>query len=245
MENFSFFSNNIIGGVIITFAYRHRKQIIIATIIVILLFGGGIFTVYKINKKSKNKKEIVVENKSILKKKSNDKKKEQEEYETYKVDIKGEINNPGIYSLKINSRVIDVIEIAGGLTENADTSVINLSKKITDEMVIIIYSKEQVNNFEKTKEIENLKQEKCLQKDENSLINGACINQKEKITGKISINTASKEELMTLPGIGESKAKDIITYREQNGPFTNIEDLTKIPGIGENILAQIKEDITL
>ena len=76
-----------------------------------------------------------------------------ENIENYKVDIKGEILTPGIYTLKSNSRVIDVIEMSGGLTENADTSVINLSKKITDEMVIIIYSKSEVKDFEKTKEI--------------------------------------------------------------------------------------------
>ena len=116
----------------------------------------------------------------------------------YKVDIKGEINVPGIYSLEVNSRVIDVIEKAGGLTENADTSVINLSKKITDEMVIIIYSKEQVSDFKKTKEIEKQIDNKCHQVDEDALINDACISQDIKVTGKVSINTASLEELKNI-----------------------------------------------
>jgi len=171
-------------------------------------------------------------------------KKEPEE-ENYKVDIKGEINSPGIYSLNVNSRVIDVIEKAGGLTENADTSVINLSKKITDEMVIIIYSREQVADFQKTKEIEKQVEDKCHQMNEDSLINDACIGENTKITGKVSINTASLEELMTLSGIGEAKAKEIINYREQNGPFTALEDLMNVSGIGEKAFAQIKEDITL
>ena len=93
-----------------------------------------------------NKKEdeqIVLEKKPIKKADKND--------DMYKVDIKGQVVNPGIYSLSINSRVIDVIEKAGGLTENADTTVINLSKKISDEMVIIIYSYEEVKEFGKTK----------------------------------------------------------------------------------------------
>ena len=71
-----------------------------------------------------------------------------------KVDIKGEINKPGIYSLTPESRVIDVIEEAGGLTGNANTTVINLSKKITDEMVIIVYSNDQVKDFQNTKKLE-------------------------------------------------------------------------------------------
>lgn len=146
--------------------------------------------------------------------------------------------------MKKDSRVIDVINQAGGLTEQADTSVINLSKKIIDEMVIIIYTKEQVADFTKVKEQEKIIQEKCNQIDENSLKNNACITT-DQITTKVSINTASKEELMTLKGIGESKANDIIKYRETNGAYNNIEDLKNVPGIGENLFAQIKEDITI
>jgi len=149
-----------------------------------------------------------------------------------------------------SSRIIDVIEKASGLTENANTSVINLSKKIRDEMVIIIYSNQQVREFEKTKEIEQQVQEKCIQVDENALKNDACIeSSKESNTEtnntKVSINSATLEELMRLSGIGEAKAKDIIEYRNANGPFKKIEDLMEIPGIGESIFAKIKENITL
>lgn len=144
-----------------------------------------------------------------------------------------------------SSRVIDVIEKAGGLTENANTTVINLSKKVTDEMVIIIYSNDQVKDFAKTKEIEQQVQNNCLQKDENSLVNDACITTSTNTSSKISINTATLEELQTLPGIGESKAKDIISYREANGSFTSVEDLLKVSGIGEAVLAKIKDYITI
>ena len=193
-------------------------------------------------KQNNSKEEIVVQEENELIKKEEPKEEKVKEIE-YKVDIKGQIIAPGIYTMKSSSRVIDVINEAGGLTENADTSVINLSKKITDEMVIIIYSKEQVLEFSKVKEIEKQVQDKCNQIDENSLKNNACITTDE-ITTKISINTATKEQLMTLQGIGEAKAKDIIKYREENGPFNTIEDLKNIPGIGENLFAQIKEDIT-
>lgn len=187
------------------------------------------------------KEEIAVEEK--LEKK--DFKKEEEE-DTLSVDIKGEVNSPGIYSMKASSRVIDVIEKAGGLTENADTTVINLSKKIKDEMVIIIYSKEQVKNFEETKKKEEELQNKCICPDENSIKNDACIYENNTTTsGKININTATKEELMTLPGIGESKAKDIIAYRQTNGAFQTIEAIKNVSGIGDNLFAQIKENITV
>ncbi len=160
------------------------------------------------------------------------------------MDIKGQILSPGIYSLPKDARVMDVIDIAGGLTENADTSVINLSKRIQDEMVIIIYSREEVADFSKTKEIEKQVQSYCIQKDPEALKNDACIGSDNQVTGKVSINSSSLEELMTLSGIGEAKAKDIISYRETNGPFERIEDIMNVSGIGENLFAKIKEDIT-
>ena len=120
------------------------------------------------------------------------------------------------------------------------------SKKVIDEMVIIVYSKDEVKDFKKTKELEQQVQEKCLQKDENALKNDACISNTQTNTPtKISLNTATIEELMTLSGIGEAKAKEIIEYRNTNGPFKTIEELKNIPGIGESIFAKIKENITI
>ena len=137
--------------------------------------------------------------------------------------------------------------MAGGLTENANTSVINLSKKITDEMVIIIYSNYEVENFKRTKEIEESIIKQCNQKDNNSLKNDACIvnNTEENINSKISLNSATKEELMTLSGIGEAKAEDIIDYRNKNGGFKNIEEIKNIKGIGDSMFDKIKDHITI
>ena len=111
-------------------------------------------------------------------------------------------------------------------------------------MVIIVYSNKEVENFKKTKEIETQVQNNCIQKDETALKNDACITNTTPTSVKISINNAAKELLQTLPGIGESKAQDIIDYRTQNGPFEKIEDITKVPGIGESLFAKIKENIT-
>ena len=172
----------------------------------------------------------------------------QKENKKYMVDIKGEVQTPGIYELESSSRVIDVINEAGGLTENADTTVINLSKKISDEMVIIIYSKWQVEHWKETKEQGKYLQEQCISQKEEQAKNDACIDDTEENTNStpsiININTATKEELMTLTGIGESKAEAIISYREKTA-FTKIEDIKNVSGIGDSIYEDIKNNITV
>lgn len=208
--------------------------------ILLLLVGVSSYLYYEFSKSE----EVSLEPKVVKKEKKEETKEKTEEEKIY-VDIKGAINSPGIYSTTSSSRVIDIIELAGGLRENADTTMINLSKKVTDEMVIIIYTKEEVQNFIETREQEKYLQEKCLNSSSN-LQNGACIE--ETVTEdstKININTATKEELMTLSGIGESKAKDIIAYREKNGNFKTIDEIKNVSGIGENVFAQIKENITV
>ncbi len=226
-----------------TFTYRYRKQIIVGILLTIFLTGGigGVIFFNRNVKKSKTTEVF-----KVTKKKT--KQEQKKEVEVYKVDIKGEVINPGIYTVEKNSRVMDAIIKAGGLTDNADTSVINLSKKLSDEIVIIVYSYEEVNDFKKTKELEETVQGKCIEGGNYDLKNNACIeneqDEKTTLSGKISINTATKEELQNLPGIGESKAKAIIEYREKNGAFLTIEDIQKVSGIGDNIFAQIKENIT-
>lgn len=178
------------------------------------------------------------------------------EQKDIKVDIKGEINNPGVYKLKEGDRVSDAIKISGGLTENADTSLINLSKNLKDEMVIIIYNKYEIENIKQ----ENNKPETVIKYIEKQCvcpdtINEACIKQSEETNektnieqaknDKISINTGTLEELETLPGIGESKAQAIIKYREENGSFKTLEEITNIKGIGTSIFEKLEEYITL
>src|SRR5699024_6525280 len=112
---------------------RHRKQIIISCIILtaLLLVIGSIF-LFQINFKKSQKTTELVLNTTKNEKKEHDKETSKEE-EYYQIDIKGEINSPGIYTVKEGSRVIDVIRLAGDLTTNADTSVLNLAKKVKDE----------------------------------------------------------------------------------------------------------------
>lgn len=159
-----------------------------------------------------------------------------------KVDIKGKVKNPGVYSVSSDDRVLDVINKAGGATSDADTSVTNLSKKITDEMVIVIYSKSEVKNFVKVKEEEKEKQTAC-----KNDVNDSCVDNdtKSNVIKKISINTATIDELMNLNGIGKEKAEAIINYRQTNGNFKNISELLNVRGIGESIFEKIKDNITV
>ena len=227
-----------------TFTYRHKKELIMGLIILIII-SISIFLIIKYRPKPKKESKKETIEKNIVEEKEEKVKAEKEE--EYKVDIKGAVITPGLYSLPKSSRVIDVINKAGGLKDNANTTPINLSLKIKDEMVIIIYTNEEVENFVKTKEKEARMIKEC--NEFNNLRNDACINTKSnketKVEGKININTATKEELNTLPGIGSSKAKSIIEYREKVNGFKEIDELKKVKGIGEELFAKIKENIII
>lgn len=185
-----------------------------------------------------------IENIDILNDISNNTKDSEEEI--YLVDIKGAINNPGVYKVPVGTRVNDVINAAGGLTDNADTSLINLSKLVIDEMVIIIYTKDEVQNSNLVNTVIKVVEKECVCPN---IENDSCINDKitDTITGgngKVNINTASMDELSKLDGIGESKAQAIIKYREENGNFKTIEDITNVSGIGSSVYEKIKDNIT-
>ena len=105
---------------------------------------------------------------------------------------------------------------------------------------MIIYSNEEVSNFSKVKEKESQVSKTCNSSD---IKNDTCISN-DSLSSLVNINTASKEELMTLTGIGEAKALDIISYRDNNGLFNDISDITKVPGIGDSLYAKIKDFIT-
>lgn len=170
--------------------------------------------------------------------------------EKIKVDIKGAVKNPGVYEINSNGRVADAIEISGGLTNDADTSTINLSKNLTDEMVIIIYTKEEVEEMLKgSTSIKYIEKECiCPEIENDACIDNVIDNKPDTNTSneqKVSLNSATIDELMQLPGIGEVKAKAIIAYREKNGGFKSIEELLEVNGIGESTFNKIKDQLSL
>lgn len=164
------------------------------------------------------------------------------------VDVKGAVKKPGVYEVKENSIINDCIKLAGGITSSGTLSNINLSKKVTDEMVIYVFKKSEITTSAKNEipcTTEVIEINNCPIITDNQTSNN---DKKETTTNtvdkKININTATKEELTTLTGIGESKANSIIEYRKTN-QFKSIEELKNVSGIGEALYESIKDSITV
>lgn len=135
------------------------------------------------------------------------------------VYVCGEVKAPGVYELPASSRIGEAVEAAGGMTEEAADTFLNLAGHMTDGQKIEVPSKEGAKALEE--------------------------RQEQQESGLVNLNTAAKEQLMMLTGIGESKAEDILSYREQNGGFRTKEDLMQIPGIKERVFEKIKDQITV
>lgn len=166
------------------------------------------------------------------------------------VDIKGEVKSPGVYKIEEGKRVVDAINASGGLTKKAVTKYINLSKVLKDEDVIIINNISELEKIEDKKNIEEIKinnKSNISVKESDVITNDKSDIVKESDSNKntiVNINTCTLEELLSINGIGESKAKSIIEYRENVGLFTSKEDIMKVSGIGESLYDKIKDYIT-
>ena len=145
---------------------------------------------------------------------------------TIVVEIKGEVMNPDVYTLNEGSIIKDLIEIAGGLTENADISNINRAKEIKNHELIVIRN---IND-------PNIEEKDVAKYNETN---------EESDDGKISINDSDLSKLKEIPGIGDVKANAIILYREKNNGFKSIDELKNIDGIGEKTFEKIKDSIKL
>lgn len=183
---------------IIKFVKKYKTYILCITIIILSIISVIIQYIDKNNKINVN---------SIT---------SEEKEEKIAVYINGAVKNPGVYYLETNARLYELLDICGGITENADINNINLAKKLVDSDMITI--------TEKQDEIENIDYEL------------------EESSDKVNINTASKSELMSLNGIGEQTANNIINYRETI-KFNDIEDLMNVNGIGISKYENIKDDI--
>lgn len=163
----------------------------------------------------------------------------------YKVDIKGAIKKPGVYEIESDKRVIDVIKMSGGLKSNANTNYINLSARVQDEMVIWIYTTSEIDKLKLSQSSSEymIKSCNCPVVDNTTCLNNT--NNGNNKNSIVNINEATIEQLMNLEGIGESKAKSIIEYRNKNGKFIKPEDIMNVNGIGESLYNKIKENITV
>jgi len=162
----------------------------------------------------------------------------EESFRPLVVYVCGQVNKPGVYELNEGSRVIDAIMAAGGYTENACSEYLNLACLIGDGQKVYVPSFEEVESG--VMSTGSGAQETIT--DGNGGV-GSSASSGQNASGLININTATKEELMTLPGIGESKAEKIIAYREANGKFKKPEDIMQISGIKEGLYNKIKDKI--
>lgn len=144
------------------------------------------------------------------------------------VDIKGAVHKEGVYKLAKGSRITDLIELAGGLTEQADKTAINLAEKLSDEKVIYV-----------AKLGENIS---VIKEPSSETQSASADHQKPE---KVHLNRASLADLQRISGIGAKRAQDIIDVRESLGGFKSLEDLRKVPGIGAKTLEKLKHDISL
>lgn len=139
--------------------------------------------------------------------------------QTLCVYVCGEVKSPGVYELPEGSRIVDAVEAAGGMTEAASGTWLNLAEPVSDGQKIEVPSETEASELEK--------------------------EQQEAQSGLVNLNTASAEELMTLTGIGESKAEAILSYREEHGGFEKPEELMEIPGIKEGVFEKIRDQVTV
>ncbi len=150
-----------------------------------------------------------------------------EETESIFLHVSGCVNNPGLIELKEGDRVAKAIELAGGASEDANLDTINLAKKVEDGEQIVVPSRNQ----------------QILEQEEQSSSDAASTSSNSANSGKININTADVSELQKISGIGASKAQKIIAYRQSNGRFKSVDELTNVSGIGEKTLASIRDQI--
>lgn len=147
------------------------------------------------------------------------------------VDLKGAVAHPGMYRVKEGMRLMDVIEQAGGFTDEANRNQVNLAKLLSDQEIIYVPKSGE--------EIPVMQQAAAAPTDLPQPTNSSTE------TEKININTADATQLQQLTGIGEKRAQDIINYREENGSFQSVEDLMNVSGIGQKTLEKLRNSITI
>lgn len=204
---------------------KNKDKIIIGLIIALAIVLGNNF----VNDKSPDlldNKVSLLESEDDFNIESIDENKSQRS-EDIKVHINGQINREGVYEVKEGDRLDDLIKQAGGLSPDADSNSLNLAMKLEDQMKIYIPNKNEILN-------------------ENSTNTDQLVSKPDSISenGKININTASKEELMTLPNIGDKRAQAIIEYRDTK-KFETIEEIKNVTGIGEKFYQAMQDLITV
>lgn len=158
------------------------------------------------------------------------------EQDIYYVYVCGAVKEPGVYGLEPGARIYEAVEAAGGLTEEAEFSSVNQAEKVSDGQMVKILTKEEAEALGETP----ASVETVTSGDEATAVSGNAVAEQD---GRIDINLASAEELMTLPGIGRAKADSIISYRDSSGGFSSIEEIMQVEGIKEGVFNRVKDSI--
>lgn len=156
------------------------------------------------------------------------------------VHVTGSVNNPGVYELLEGSRANNAIEAAGGFSKTADIEALNLAEVVIDGQQIVVPKKTKKGTAQTSASNSN---PNIKENNSTNQTSSASQNVNSTSSGLVNINTADSSELQTLSGIGEAKAKKIIDYREQNGSFKSVDELTNVSGIGEKTLESIRSSI--
>jgi competence protein ComEA len=196
------------------------KMIQVGILVITFILCGCLYSC-----QDSQKTKVLVEEKTVSKEQSNTNTDKSEAIDTKQEDKKivvylcGEVKSPGVYEVDEGSRLYQVVELAGGILETASPNYLNLAECVTDGQKIVVPSVEEANELEQA--------------------------QTESSSGLVNLNTANEDTLTTLPGIGPSKAKSIISYRESKGSFQSVEELMEIEGIKEGVFNKVKDMITV
>lgn len=168
------------------------------------------------------------------------------------IHLTGFVNSPGVLEMEEGKRLSDAIKKAGGLKEGADIKYLNLAKKLLDGEKIYIPNKEEVIEFEKNGNViekdnqRYMEQDSIISDEESNVIKSKKEGKENNGKGKkININKVDKNELLSIPGVGEVTAEKIVKYREENGNFKNIDEIKKVDGIGNSKFEKMKTRITI
>ena len=226
--------------------FNKKQKIIIGIFIVVVAIVAIYYSYKQENNFLEETENLEIENQA---KEGAEESEETTEKEKIIVHISGAVQNEGIVELESGSRVADAIEKAGGLKENAYMDEINLAYQLEDGEKIHIPTveeqKEKENQESKVENESGTGSDGTTSRSSNSSINNGSQNEKTSNQTKININTATEQELDSLPGIGPSTAAKILEYRKEKGKFKTIEEIKEVSGIGESKYEKIKDRITV
>lgn len=198
---------------------KKDKMIKIGILLITFFICGCLYSCQESQKTKVSIEETSDSNETVITESETETQSDKKEDTFIYVYICGEVQSPGVYQVEEGARLYQVVEMAGGILETASKNYLNLAECVTDGQKIVVPTIEEAEQLE--------------------------TSEGESSSGLVNINTANEETLTTLPGIGTSKAKSIIAYRESKGNFQSIEGLMEIEGIKEGVFSKIKDMITV